>query len=418
MLNDILPPRRPKTTPPSLAPMRSKRLQGHSRETARARLAAEDFRSSTKNSQPAAKTPPPITRPPHFFWRLSKKQRIILSSATALVFGMILSLFFMFFPPREPAKVQSPTLQVQAEPPKPVNIASPLSGVMVAPELAKRPVTAVMIENSLDARPQSGLQDAGVVFEAIAEGGITRFMALFQDTTPQHIGPVRSLRPYYIDFATPFQAGIAHVGGSPEALAQIRNGGQRDLDQFFNAGAYWRNSGRAAPHNVYTSFEKLDALNLGKGYTGSQFTPWVRKEEQKLAVPTAAKIDIKISSTLYNVHYDYDAATNSYLRSEGGRPHISTSSAADAAGQQLKPKVVVALAVPYSLSGKYSVYGINGSGTMFVFQDGGVTQGTWTKADRGSQFIFKDAAGNPLALNAGQTWVSLVASPDRVTSAP
>jgi hypothetical protein len=104
-----------------------------------------------------------------------------------------------------------------------------------------------MIENSPDARPQSGLQDAGVVVEAIAEGGITRFLTLFQESQPQYIGPVRSLRPYYIDFAAPFQAGIAHVGGSPEALSRVRNGSYRDLDQFFNSAYFSRISARPAP---------------------------------------------------------------------------------------------------------------------------------------------------------------------------
>src|SRR3989344_4870304 len=129
-------------------------------------------------------------------------------------------------------------------PPKPVTIASPLTGLQVAPELAQRPVTAIMIENSLDARPQSGIQEAGVVFEAIAEGGITRFISLYQEAQPTYIGPVRSLRPYYIDWAVPFDASIAHIGGSPDALAQIRNGG-KDLDQFFNSGSYSRISSRA-----------------------------------------------------------------------------------------------------------------------------------------------------------------------------
>lgn len=416
MLNDIQPPRRPKTSPPSLSPMRSKRLRGHTAQMARSRLSGIKAQAGAKGKQ-LSTAAFANKRRPHFFWKMSKKHRIIAVSGTTLAFALIISLFFVFFPHKEPPLVEAPA-KVQAEPPpKPKTTASPLTGIQVAPELAARPVTAVMIENSIDARPQSGLQDAGVVFEAIAEGGITRFMALFQEGQPQHIGPVRSLRPYYIDFAAPFQASIAHIGGSPEALNQVRGGGFRDIDQFFNAGAYWRNSGRAAPHNVYTSFEKLDALNQGKGYSTSQFLPWTRKADQPAAPASVTKIDIRISSPLYNVHYDYESASNSYLRSEGGRPHIVTASASDAAGQQLKPKVVIALVVPHNYSGKYSVYGIAGSGPAFVFQDGGLIQGTWTKADRGSQFAFKDAAGNPLALNSGQSWVSLVSSPGAVTYA-
>jgi hypothetical protein len=217
---------------------------------------------------------------------------------------------------------------------------------------------------------------------------------------------VRSLRPYYIDWATPFDAGIVHVGGSPDALAQIRNGG-KDLDQFFNSGSFWRESSRQAPHDVYTSFAKLDALNKSKGYTSSTFTSWGRKEDQKLATPSAKTIDMAISSAAFNVHYDYDAASNSYLRSEGGAVHLATPSV-KGAGVQLAPKVVIAMIVPHSIvdSSGHSGYGVNGSGAVYVFQDGGFTAGTWSKADRSSQIVFNDSAGQEIKLNAGQTWVT------------
>jgi hypothetical protein len=344
---------------------------------------------------------------------LNRNVRFGIIAAALLLFGAIAVGIYYFNQPQADPSIEF----TRSTPPKPTTVASPLTGVQVDPELAKRPVTGIMIENSIDARPQSAIHEAGVAFEAIAEGGITRFLTLFQETKPQYVGPVRSLRPYYIDFAAAFQAPIAHVGGSPDALSQIRSGG-RDLDQFFNAASYWRVSSRRSPHNVYTSFERLDALNQQKGYTSSQFTPWPRKAETKLATPTARVIDVNISSALYNSHYDYDGASNSYARSEGGQPHISTSAESGNPSQQIKPKVVIVLVVPYSLSGKYSVYNTNAGGTAYVFQDGGVTVGTWSKADRNSQFVFKDANGQPLALNAGQAWVTLVANPEKVTYAP
>ena len=344
---------------------------------------------------------------------LNRNLRFGIIALALLLFGAVALGIYYFNQPQSEPSIEF----TKSTPPKPTTVASPLTGVQVDPELAKRPVTGIMIENSIDARPQSGIHEAGVVFEAIAEGGITRFLTLFQETQPQYVGPVRSLRPYYIDFASAFQAPIAHIGGSPDALSQIRNGG-RDLDQFFNSGSYWRVSSRRSPHNVYTSFEKLDALNQKKGYTSSQFTPWPRKAEAKLATPTARVIDVNISSALYNSHYDYDGVSNSYGRSEGGQAHISTSGEADKSGQQIKPKVVVVLVVPYSLSGKYSVYNISAGGTAYVFQDGGVTVGTWSKADRNSQFVFKDANGQPIGLNPGQAWVTLVANPEKVTYAP
>lgn len=345
------------------------------------------------------------------WWKgLNRNLRFGIISAALLLFGAGALGYYYLLPPKSESALEI----TKQEKPPPTTVASPLSGVQIEPELAKRPVTGIMIENSLVARPQSGLTEAGVVFEAIAEGGITRFITLYQESQPQYVGPVRSLRPYYIDWAAAFDASIAHVGGSPDALAQIRSGG-KDLDQFFNPGSYWRVSSRASPHNVYTSFERMDALNKAKGYTSSKFTPWPRKPDAPQATPAAKAINVNISSVLYNSRYDYDPATNTYLRSEGGKPHVITASADDKTGQQLHPKVILVLVMPYSLNGKYSVYGTSGSGTVLAFQDGGVTEGTWTKKDRVSQFTFTDASGKEIKLNAGQTWVTAVASRDKVT---
>ena len=280
----------------------------------------------------------PKTRWWHKWSRLSRKRKLIISGSIIVVLAAIL-IFVLLKPSNKPVakKVAAPT-----------TIASPLTGEEVKPGLAARPVTAVMIENSDAARPQSGLQDAGVVFEAIAEGGITRFMALFQEASPQYIGPVRSLRPYYLDYATGFQASIVHVGGSPDALKTVENGNYRNLDQFFNGGYFRRISSRDSPHDVYTSFAQLDKLNKSKGYTKSSFTSWPRKADQKLATPTAKTIDLSISGPDFYAHYDYNATTNSYRRSEGGAKHTDLVSSTDKTGVQLNPKVVIAMVVPLS----------------------------------------------------------------------
>jgi len=363
----------------------------------------------------------------HFirFWRwwldLSLRERLGVAGVGLLIVFAVGVIWIAFF---HPSNTPSVALTSHPKPkPKikaPITAASPLTGLQVDPSLASRPVTGIMIENSDFARPQSGLQDAGVVYEAIAEGGITRFLALFQDARPQYIGPVRSLRPYYIDFAAPFQASIVHVGGSPDALSTVRNGSYRDLDQFFNSGAFTRISARAAPHNVYTTFDKLDALNQAKGYTSSSFTIWPRKPDKKLAVPAAKTIDIAVSSPDYYSHYNYDAASNTYFRSEGGAAHMELVSSDDKTGVQLHPKVVIALAMAYSIAadGKHSIYADTGSGTAYVFQDGGVTQGRWIKADSASQIQLTDANDVPLKLDAGQTWLTLVADASKVKYAP
>lgn len=295
---------------------------------------------------------------------------------------------------------------VPAKPKPIVKYYSPLTGIEVKDEAAtKQAVTAIMIENSPDARPQSGIKDAGVVFEAIAEGGITRFLTLHQEDKPQLIGPVRSLRMYYVDWLAPFNASVAHVGGSAAALAEVRNGNYRDIDQFFNAGSYWRATDRYAPHNVYTSFEKLDSLNAAKGFTTSSFTGFPRANGKAAAAPNATSVTVDISSPAYNSTYTYDAANNYYNRNLAGVPHT------DREAGQITPSVVIALKVnevTVMEDGYRQSITTTGSGEAIIFQNGTATTATWTKADRTSQITFSDAAGAPIALNRGQTWISAV----------
>ncbi len=156
-------------------------------------------------------------------------------------------------------------------------------------------------------------------------------------------------------------------------------------------------------------------LEKSKGYTSSNFTGFLRKADKPVASPTAKSIDFAISGPLYNAHYDYDAASNSYLRSEGGTPHTDERS-----GQQIKPKVVIALVMPKGLDpdGIHTTYATIGSGTAYFFQDAMVVQGTWSKASDKEQFRFVDGNGSPMALNAGQTWISVVGAATDVSYAP
>ncbi len=298
----------------------------------------------------------------------------------------------------EPLKAKQP----------PQKFYSPLTGIEVSEEDSKRPVTGVMIENSPEARPQSGLQEAGVVFESVAEGGITRFLAIFQESRPAMIGPVRSVRPQFASWIAGFDAGLAHVGGSDIPLQKLRSGAIRDLDQFFNPDTYWRSNDRYAPHNVYTSDERLQALNKAKGYTGSTFTSWERtKKEVPSATPNASSIDVPISTGMFAVSYTWDPTTNSYRRSVGGAAHI------DREKGQITPKVVIVLQVPHDVIRDSNGYGypdVNGSGKAWLFQDGTVQEITWSKASDKDQIAFKDAEGKTVKLNAGQTWITAIPS--------
>lgn len=354
---------------------------------------------------------------PHIWWRkASKKERIIGGVIIAVLVlaggGGIYAIKKHYSHKPEP-----PTQAQAVEKPEPPKTTAPskLTGVEIPLEIAKRPVIALQIENSPDARPQAGLKDAGVVFEAIAEGGITRFNAMFLEGQPDYIGPVRSIRPYYVDFFLPFDAALGHAGGSGDGLAKVAAENVKDLD-YTKADAYRRVSDRYAPHNLYTSMADLDRVSKEKGYFNpvpDNVKSYPRKAEAPGQPTTAGHINFSISGPLYDAHYDYDPPSNTYKRSEGGKPHVDHRS-----GVQLSPKVVVALVMGFSQNGIYSIYQTNGSGTMFVFQDGQMQQGTWKKGGPRDQFEFIAADGKPLALNAGQTWFTLIKDPGAATFTP
>jgi len=342
---------------------------------------------------------------------LSKHRRplIITGSILLAICAGGAAAYFVFI--KKPVVAKSTvekTAEVVVVTPDPIKYYSPLTGLLVADDAAtKQAVTGIMIENSPEARPQSGLKNSGVVFEAIAEGGITRFLVLYQQEKPQMIGPVRSLRLYDADWAAAFDTSIGHIGGSAAALAEVRNGNYRDIDQFFNPDAYWRSSDRYAPHNVYTSFAKIDALNAAKGYTTSTFTGFTRVDGKASTTLDATNIQVFISSYLFNSSYVYDATTNTYARSQGGEAHL------DREDGQISPSVVIALRVDETTileDGYRESINTIGSGSAVIFQNGTVVNATWTKNSKTEQIKFTDAAGAEIALVRGQTW--LVAVPN------
>lgn len=372
-------------------------------ESEAGRLAASAFQKDSEKPNPEGikplKKPPIHKRFAAWHRNLTKKQKIILGVVVLLLLAGACFAAYKILGNQE-----KPAAQVQNVNKPPTTVQSKMTGLQVAPEVNDKQVTAVMIENSPDARPQAGLAQAGFVFEAIAEGGITRFTAYYQDTSSDYIGPVRSVRPYYLDVVASYDAAIAHVGGSPEALAKIKAMNIKDLDQFANAGAYERVRSRAAPHNVYTSSAKLEAVEAQKGFNKSTYTGFEHaKKEEKMATPTAKTINLNISSPLYNVVYTYDPATNSYLRALGGAAHNDERS-----GKQLAPKAVIAIETTRSQNGVYSVYGMTGSGKVTVFQNGNAIAGTWERTQDKSQYVLKDANGAVIKMVPGQAWMTLV----------
>lgn len=290
-----------------------------------------------------------------------------------------------------------------------------IDGLKVDPSQAQRPF-AVVIENHPDARPQSGLSQADLVYEALAEGGITRYLAVFQTQDVKNIGPVRSARTYFNDWAEELGAIYAHVGGNSDALYYLKNGipGVSDADQFFNGAYFQRVPPRVPPHNTYTSIAELRALAEHRGFsTQKTYSDYIFKDDAPAgAAADAAKISIDFSEPNFAVKWVYDPATNSYQR------YLAGAAVIDAGNH--KPVIVkniivqrvanwpVATDTPFSIS-----MGTRTGGDAEVYLDGKAIKATWRQVNGRTKYF--DLNGNEIALNRGQIWIEIVPPGNEVT---
>ena len=275
------------------------------------------------------------------------------------------------------------------------------------------PIAAVMIENHSDSRPQAGLSDAPIVFEAEVEGHITRFLAIFPLGTSlntEKIGPVRSARPYYLDWAKEFDSLYAHVGGSPEALEKIDVYNVEDLDQFFWSNYFWRSNDRYAPHNVYTSLDLLVQAAEKKNInlkSESEYGAWkfkedLKKEERPLNVKD---LIINFSSGItYKVAWKYDLENNNYIRYIADDKHLAEN------GAEIKANNICIVFTDFEAidnEGRLSMETI-GKGKAIVFQDGKTISASWEKKSMNERLRFFDSDNKELEFNAGKTWIEVV----------
>lgn len=366
----------------------------------------------------------------------SKKPTIILAIILLVIIGGIGAIvYFIFFSEEAPAKLDKVAF--------PDPIYSNLTGLEIAGEsLNSSPTFCVQIPNgSTDGgRPQAGLTQAAVVFEAIAEAGITRFAAVFQNPTSSAIGPVRSLRPYYLDWDTPFDCTVVHAGGSDEALSAIAKGGQRNLDEDYSY--MWRETTtNRLWNNLFTSPTDLLKFNADHNYTTSSPKTFARLTPDEAAeianknlnpecpegticdiAPLTDTIRINFGNLInYNTIYTYNPETNTYARSyQSGDEHLVYECPADLTEpttttecgdlKQLTPSVVIAMMVQeHTMSDNYhEEIRTLGSGTAYIFQNGEVIEGTWTKSAQDSQIVFKDSSGEVVKLTPGQLWIAAV----------
>lgn len=332
------------------------------------------------------------------------KVSVIIITLAFLVFG---GVYYVF---KNRSQVNPPEVKKSIPSPTPKLVRAPLSGMMVTEDKAKRKPVAVSIENHTDSRPQSGLSKASLVYEALAEGGITRFLAFFQENDVSEIGPVRSARTYFLDWLSEFDALFAHAGGNVDALDLIVPYGIKDLDEFrWGTAGYWRDSSRYAPHNLYTSTEKLWNISKKAGYNITAEVIGYSFKEDLEESKRSEKSEITIGFTYpYNISYDYDPKTNSYLRSMANTPHND-----EVTGEQISAKNIVVIFVPtsygYTRLGEQTVMMETiGSGEALVFQDGTYVHGTWEKDSRTSRTKFLDSNEQEIKFNAGTTWIEAV----------
>ncbi len=265
----------------------------------------------------------------------------------------------------------------------------PLDLTCLAHPWNRKKIAAVSIDNMVDARPQSGIADARLVIEAPVEAGITRLLAFYGDgdEVPE-IGPVRSARPYFIDFAKEYKASLVHVGGSAEALKILKDERYPELDEMISGASFWRDSRREAPHSTFTSTDNLfSALSR---LSDVEPLPLLKGSE-----PTkeAMRLRIAAPSSSYEVQWKYDKENNRYDRLQAGAAHR------DSKGRAIFASNVLVLRMPIEVIddvGRRSMDSL-GAGEALIFRNGEVIKGTWKKESLGDRMRFFGSEGEESA---------------------
>jgi hypothetical protein len=284
---------------------------------------------------------------------------------------------------------------------------------MISERASQRHPIAVMIDDLSPARPQSGLQSASIVWHAPAEGGIPRYMAIFADTLPEHVGPVRSARQYYIAWAAEWKAVYVHAGGSPQALATLAAKGRGqyvyNADEFRYNAYFRRVTDRFAPHNLYASLANLRKLSAA---VGAEPGPLEAKWKFGPDIPLEQRPEggsITVSYPANTITYRYNREKNTYRRSvsvEGNQRDASN-------GKRIAPRNVIVMLMDFHPLGDGS--GKNrqeatfiGKGRAFIFTNGKRIKGTWKKTKITGPTRFFDEDGKPVTLTVGQTFIQVL----------
>jgi len=272
-----------------------------------------------------------------------------------------------------------------------------------------RAALSVKIENTPEARPQSGLDVADVVYEEVVEGGITRFWAIFNSAAPQVVGPIRSVRFMDPNIVTPIGGVVAFSGGTPANVALIRNTPTVNVDENNAGDAFFRESTRFAPHNLYGDTAKLWTRG-GEPVPPRPLFTYLAKGESFVG-DGIDQFRVGFNPG-YDPTYTWDPATKAWKRSYGPFPFN------DVSGKQVAPENVIVQFVHYPAGAEGELIG---EGEAWVFSDNKLLRGKWVKPNAETPTQFLNAFGVPIALTPGRTWVELLptGSPvDLVASPP
>lgn len=369
-----------------------------------------------------------MSKPWRKIWKKLHQQHYVFELILVLVIVAAVGITIKnIWPSDRPFRLWSETIVPVQELPLPMApqenlVRRAIDGVKVAQGQENPPLVAVMAENMIEAQPISGIDKASLVFESVTEANITRFLAIFAlDDSPSSrwdsnesgvlakardfvIGPVRSARPYYLDWAAELGALYTHVGGSPEANQLIKKGIVNDLDQWFKSQYFRRDTKKPGPHNVYTSADLLKQAIQQEEFEQKVFAPWQFKDEAAIGERGAVeKITVGYNAP-YDVTWQYDKGQNEYTRQQWGGPHKTTN------GSEIKAKNIAVAWLPMKILDEVGRkwFGTTGQGKAVVFQDGQAIKSTWRKPSRGERMKFFDESGEEIEFNAGTTWVEIV----------
>lgn len=293
------------------------------------------------------------------------------------------------------------------------NQASTLDLVLQRPwphtELGERvfPV-AIIVENLPEARPQTGLDRADIVYEVLTEGGITRFLALYATQDADSVGPVRSARHYFVNWAREYGAAMIHFGASPRGYAALSATRTPSLDGILSTRGFWRIRGRYAPHNAYTSIPAAREVFAGRApqpgsFGGLQF----KNTALRQSGPSAPHAVVKYGRWSYRVDWTYDPRENAYARSMDGSAHADAQSGDQIHASNVLVQWVNSWAIPGDQMGRIDLAQL-GTGRLVALIDGVAIEGHWSKSSLEAATEYRDAEGNPITLNTGPTWIQIV----------